>query len=153
MRPAPPPQVLHTLRQQVSRERETPNLALADFVAPRSGAGYTGAFVSGRIGEDVIAARFKADKDDYSAIAQARSPTVWPKRCRASASARKEFGLRAGRTYGDELIGKPIAASGQPPAIKSLARSHQEDHAPNLLNQKLRGSRSPRATPCGLDLL
>jgi 5-methyltetrahydrofolate--homocysteine methyltransferase len=63
--------VFHTLRQQVSRERETPNLALADFVAP-AGIGkqdHVGAFVvTAGIGEDAIAARFKEDKDDYCAI-------------------------------------------------------------------------------------
>jgi 5-methyltetrahydrofolate--homocysteine methyltransferase len=63
--------VFHTLRQQVSRERDTPNLALSDFVAP-AGIGkedYVGAFVvtTGH-GEEPIAARFKADKDDYNAI-------------------------------------------------------------------------------------
>jgi 5-methyltetrahydrofolate--homocysteine methyltransferase len=62
---------LHTLRQQVARERETPNLALSDFVAP-AGIGkedHVGAFVvtTGH-GEEAIAARFKADKDDYNAI-------------------------------------------------------------------------------------
>ncbi|HXJ03286.1 MAG TPA: methionine synthase, partial [Micropepsaceae bacterium] len=61
----------HTLRQQVSRERDTPNLALSDFVAP-AGIGkedHIGAFVvtTGH-GEEPIAARFKADKDDYNAI-------------------------------------------------------------------------------------
>ncbi len=63
--------VLHTLRQQVARERDTPNLALADFVAP-SGTGiadYVGAFaLTAGTGEDEIAARFRADKDDYNAI-------------------------------------------------------------------------------------
>jgi 5-methyltetrahydrofolate--homocysteine methyltransferase len=63
--------VFRTLRQQVARERETPNLALSDFVAP-SGIGkedYIGGFVvtTGH-GEEAIAARFKADKDDYNAI-------------------------------------------------------------------------------------
>jgi 5-methyltetrahydrofolate--homocysteine methyltransferase len=61
----------HTLRQQVSREREQPNLALADFVA-RHDSGkpdYVGAFVvTTGIGEEEIATRFKADKDDYNAI-------------------------------------------------------------------------------------
>jgi len=61
----------HTLRQQVARERESPNLALADFVAPAGigKADYLGGFaVTAGIGEDEIAARFKTDKDDYSAI-------------------------------------------------------------------------------------
>jgi 5-methyltetrahydrofolate--homocysteine methyltransferase len=64
-------EVLHTLRQQVSRERDTPNLALADFVAPKESGkpDYVGGFaVTTGIGEDAIAARFKDDKDDYSAI-------------------------------------------------------------------------------------
>jgi 5-methyltetrahydrofolate--homocysteine methyltransferase len=63
--------VLHTLRQQVARERNTPNLALADFIAP-SGTGiadHIGAFaLTAGLGEDEIAARFRAEKDDYSAI-------------------------------------------------------------------------------------
>jgi 5-methyltetrahydrofolate--homocysteine methyltransferase len=63
--------VLHTLRQQLARERNTPNLALADYVAP-SGTGipdYVGAFaLTTGIGEDDIAARFRSDKDDYNAI-------------------------------------------------------------------------------------
>jgi 5-methyltetrahydrofolate--homocysteine methyltransferase len=61
----------HTLRQQVSREREQPNLALADFVAPKDSGkpDYVGAFVvTTGIGEEEIATRFKADKDDYNAI-------------------------------------------------------------------------------------
>src|SRR5262245_34036380 len=62
---------LHTLRQQVARERDTPNLALADFVAPKDSGkpDHVGAFVvTAGLGEDEIAARFKADKDDYNAI-------------------------------------------------------------------------------------
>jgi 5-methyltetrahydrofolate--homocysteine methyltransferase len=60
----------HTLRQQVSRERETANWALADFVAPKGGpADYIGAFaVTTGIGEEAHAERFRADKDDYNAI-------------------------------------------------------------------------------------
>ena len=61
----------HTLRQQVARERQTANLALSDFVAP-AGIGkedYIGAFVvTTGFGEEAIAERFKADKDDYNAI-------------------------------------------------------------------------------------
>ncbi|HMI98056.1 MAG TPA: methionine synthase [Micropepsaceae bacterium] len=61
----------HTLRQQVARERESANLALSDFVAP-AGIGkedYVGAFVvTTGFGEEAIAERFKADKDDYNAI-------------------------------------------------------------------------------------
>jgi 5-methyltetrahydrofolate--homocysteine methyltransferase len=67
---AQPISVLHTLRQQLSRREGRANMALADFVAPRGAAkDYVGAFiVTGGIGEDEIAARFKAAHDDYSAI-------------------------------------------------------------------------------------
>ncbi len=63
--------VLHTLRQQMSRESEKPNLALADFVAPRAAgvADFIGGFVvTAGHGEEEHIRRFEADKDDYSAI-------------------------------------------------------------------------------------
>jgi 5-methyltetrahydrofolate--homocysteine methyltransferase len=66
-----PVAVLHSLRQQLARREGRPNLALADFVAPRASglADYIGAFaVTAGIGEDDVAARFKAGNDDYSAI-------------------------------------------------------------------------------------
>jgi 5-methyltetrahydrofolate--homocysteine methyltransferase len=66
-----PVPVLHTLRQQLARREGRPNLALADFVAPRASGllDYIGAFaVTAGIGEDAIAERFKAANDDYSAI-------------------------------------------------------------------------------------
>jgi 5-methyltetrahydrofolate--homocysteine methyltransferase len=68
---ATPIATLHTLRQQMSRESNKPNLALADFVAPRAGgiADYLGAFVvTAGHGEEAHIRRFEADKDDYSAI-------------------------------------------------------------------------------------
>jgi 5-methyltetrahydrofolate--homocysteine methyltransferase len=68
-RRAQPISVLHTLRQQLSRREGRANVALADFVGPRGAADYVGAFlVTAGIGEDEIAARFKAAHDDYSAI-------------------------------------------------------------------------------------
>jgi 5-methyltetrahydrofolate--homocysteine methyltransferase len=66
-----PVAVLHTLRQQLARRESRPNLALADYIAPRTSglADYIGAFaVTAGIGEDAIAERFKAAHDDYSAI-------------------------------------------------------------------------------------
>ena len=61
--------VLHTLRQQLVRNNDRPNLALADFVGPRGVADYVGAFiVTAGIGEDAIADRFKQHNDDYSSI-------------------------------------------------------------------------------------
>jgi 5-methyltetrahydrofolate--homocysteine methyltransferase len=68
---AKPIATLHTLRQQLTRREGRANVALADFVAPRSSklADYVGAFtVTAGIGEDEIAERFKHANDDYSAI-------------------------------------------------------------------------------------
>jgi 5-methyltetrahydrofolate--homocysteine methyltransferase len=61
---------LRTLRQQMSRESNKPNLALADFIAPRGEAeDYIGGFtVTAGIGEDAVVKRFKDAHDDYSAI-------------------------------------------------------------------------------------
>ncbi|HEY2445632.1 MAG TPA: methionine synthase [Rhizomicrobium sp.] len=63
--------VLHTLRQQMSRDQAKPNLALADFVAPRESGvpDYLGGFVvTAGHGEEAHVKRFEADKDDYGAI-------------------------------------------------------------------------------------
>jgi 5-methyltetrahydrofolate--homocysteine methyltransferase len=62
---------LHTLRQQMAREPGRPNLALADFVAPRDSgvADYIGAFaVTAGLGEEDVALRFERANDDYSKI-------------------------------------------------------------------------------------
>ncbi len=68
---AQPINVLHTLRQQLTRREGRYNVALADYVAPRTSglADYIGAFiVTAGIGEDERAEAFKAANDDYSAI-------------------------------------------------------------------------------------
>jgi len=60
----------HHLRQQ-TQKKDTPNYCLADFVAPRESgkADYIGAFaVTGGVGEEELAAQFKAAGDDYNAI-------------------------------------------------------------------------------------
>jgi 5-methyltetrahydrofolate--homocysteine methyltransferase len=60
---------LHTLRQQMSRESGKPNLALADFIAPKGIADYIGGFaVTTGHGEEAHIKRFEAAHDDYSAI-------------------------------------------------------------------------------------
>ncbi len=62
---------LHTLRQQIPREKARANAALADFVAPaESGlADYIGGFaVTAGIGEHALAERFTKANDDYSKI-------------------------------------------------------------------------------------
>ncbi len=60
----------HTLRQQMTKAEGRPNTALADFIAPvGQGADYIGGFaVTAGHGEPAIAARYKADGDDYNAI-------------------------------------------------------------------------------------
>ena len=62
---------LHTLRQQVVRSDDRPDLALADFTAPLDSglADYLGAFaVTAGHGLAEARARFEAAHDDYSAI-------------------------------------------------------------------------------------
>jgi 5-methyltetrahydrofolate--homocysteine methyltransferase len=66
-----PVATLHTLRQQLARREGRANVALSDFIAPRSSgvADYVGAFiVTAGIGEDEIATRFRGANDDYSSI-------------------------------------------------------------------------------------
>jgi 5-methyltetrahydrofolate--homocysteine methyltransferase len=61
----------HTLRQQMPRRDERPNIALSDFVAPveTKVPDYIGAFVvTTGIGEDEKAEEFKKKNDDYNAI-------------------------------------------------------------------------------------
>ena len=60
-----------TLRQQLQKKAGSPNLALADFIAPKSAGyrDYCGAFcVTTGFGTQEKAAAFEADNDDYSAI-------------------------------------------------------------------------------------
>ncbi|MFO0706106.1 MAG: methionine synthase [Nitrospira sp.] len=62
---------LHSLRQQGEKPQGHPNLALADYVAPKdSGRGdFVGAFaVTAGIGLDVLCKRFDQDHDDYNSI-------------------------------------------------------------------------------------
>jgi 5-methyltetrahydrofolate--homocysteine methyltransferase len=62
---------IHTLRQQMVKPPGRPNLALADFTAPRSSglADHVGGFVvTAGHGLDGLTAEFKAANDDYSAI-------------------------------------------------------------------------------------
>ena len=62
---------LHTLRQQIARDNERANTALADFIAPRTSgaADYIGGFaVTAGIGEEAVAERFARANDDYSKI-------------------------------------------------------------------------------------
>ncbi len=63
--------VIHTLRQQMIKPPGRPNLALADFVAPREVGvpDYIGAFaVTAGGGIDALVGGFEAAHDDYNAI-------------------------------------------------------------------------------------
>ncbi len=63
--------VIHTLRQQSSKSNQRANLALADFIAPKSSklSDYIGMFVvTAGIGLDVIVKKYEQDHDDYRAI-------------------------------------------------------------------------------------
>jgi 5-methyltetrahydrofolate--homocysteine methyltransferase len=60
-----------TLRQQLKKKSGIPNLALADFIAPKESGikDYIGSFcVSTGFGTAALAAEFEADHDDYNAI-------------------------------------------------------------------------------------
>ena len=62
---------IHTLRQQSEKPHGQPNLALADYVAPRDSGrtDYLGAFaVTAGIGLDELCRRFDKDHDDYNSI-------------------------------------------------------------------------------------
>jgi 5-methyltetrahydrofolate--homocysteine methyltransferase len=63
--------VIHTLRQQMVKPPGRPNLALADYVAPRESgvADYVGGFaVTAGVGLDRLVAEFEGAHDDYNAI-------------------------------------------------------------------------------------
>ena len=64
-------EVIHTLRQQSKKARERPNLALADFVAPKESGiiDYIGGFVvTAGVGVEAYAKSFEDNHDDYNSI-------------------------------------------------------------------------------------
>jgi 5-methyltetrahydrofolate--homocysteine methyltransferase len=66
-----PLSVIHTIRQQMIKPPGRPNLALADFVAPRESGvrDYVGAFaVTAGVGLENLVERFTAEHDDYGVI-------------------------------------------------------------------------------------
>ncbi|MHB8336821.1 MAG: methionine synthase [Ignavibacteriaceae bacterium] len=63
--------VLHTLRSQADKSDNVPNLALADFVAPKDSGklDYVGAFaVTTGHGVDELVKKYETEHDDYNAI-------------------------------------------------------------------------------------
>ncbi len=62
---------LHTLRQQTEKTNNQPNVALADFIAPKESGmkDYIGAFaVTTGIGSDELVEKYERDNDDYNSI-------------------------------------------------------------------------------------
>ena len=62
--------VFRTLRQQLKKREGIPNLALADFIAPKETdkKDYIGAFCVGIFGAQELADSYRAKEDDYNAI-------------------------------------------------------------------------------------
>jgi 5-methyltetrahydrofolate--homocysteine methyltransferase len=62
--------VFRTLRQQLKKREGIPNLALADFIAPKESnkTDYMGAFCVAIFGAQELADSYKAKEDDYNAI-------------------------------------------------------------------------------------
>jgi 5-methyltetrahydrofolate--homocysteine methyltransferase len=68
---ASPLATFHTLRQQTEKAAQAPQLALADFIAPKESGvtDYIGAFaVTAGLGLEAIVSRYEQQHDDYNAI-------------------------------------------------------------------------------------
>ncbi|KQN74899.1 methionine synthase [Devosia sp. Leaf64] len=103
---------LYTLRQQTSKRGDSPNVALADFVAPIGTHDYLGGFVvTAGPEENEIAERFKRANDDFGSImvkaladryAEAMAEMLHQR-------VRKEFwGYAEDETFApNELVGEP----------------------------------------------
>ncbi|MBX3567458.1 MAG: methionine synthase [Rhizobiaceae bacterium] len=103
-----------TLRQQLARRDGKPNVALADFVAPRESGkpDYLGGFVvTAGIEEVAIAERFERANDDYSSILVKALADRFAEAFaeRMHEKVRREFwGYGAAESFApDELIGEP----------------------------------------------
>lgn len=63
--------VLHTIRQQMQKSKDEPNIALADFIAPKESGleDYVGMFaVTAGIGIEKLIEKFEKEHDDYNSI-------------------------------------------------------------------------------------
>ncbi|MBK7631812.1 MAG: methionine synthase [Ignavibacteriales bacterium] len=63
--------VLHTMRQQIQKSQREPNVALADFIAPKESGieDYIGMFaVTAGVGIEKIVEKFEKEHDDYNSI-------------------------------------------------------------------------------------
>ncbi len=101
--------VLHTLRQQTPKPDGQSNLALADFVAPKSTglADHVGAFaVTAGIGVESLCKRFEEDHDDYSSIMVKALADRLAEACAEwlHKRAREEWGYGKGETLTHEEL-------------------------------------------------
>jgi 5-methyltetrahydrofolate--homocysteine methyltransferase len=63
--------VLHTIRQQIQKSTDEPNIALSDFIAPKESGieDFIGMFaVTTGIGIETLVKKFEKDHDDYNSI-------------------------------------------------------------------------------------
>ena len=123
---------LHTLRQQVTKRGNRPNVALSDFVAPEGRPDYVGGFVvTAGPEESEIAARYERANDDYAAImvkaladriAEAMAEMLHER-------VRKElWGYAADETFSpQDLIGEPYKGIRPAPGYPA-----QPDHTEKL---------------------
>ena len=123
---------LHTLRQQVTKRGDRPNVALSDFVAPEGRPDYVGGFVvTAGPEESEIAARYERANDDYAAImvkaladriAEAMAEMLHER-------VRKDlWGYAADETFGpQDLIGEPYKGIRPAPGYPA-----QPDHTEKL---------------------
>ena len=148
---------MHTLRQQMVRESGRPNLALADFVAPKETgiADYIGGFaVTAGLGEDEHIKRFEADKDDYTAILLRaladRLAEAFAERMHQR--VRREFwGYAADEALtNEELIAEKYRGIRPAPGYPAQPDHTEKGTLFDLLDaENAPASRSPKAMPCG----
>jgi len=134
-----------TLRQQLSKSGDKPNMALADFVAPvTSGkADYVGGFVvTAGLEEHTLAERFERQNDDYSSIlvkaladrfAEAFAEVMHQR-------VRKEFwGYAPDENFSpDELINEPYRGIRPAPGYPAQPDHTEKTTLFHLLNAKQR---------------
>ncbi|WP_425364962.1 methionine synthase [Jiella endophytica] len=123
-----------TLRQQLTKRGDRPNLALADFVAPKDSgkADYVGGFVvTAGIEEEAIANRFAKANDDYASIMVKALADRFAEAFaeRMHEIVRKElWGYAPDENYApDELIAEPYAGIRPAPGYPA-----QPDHTEKL---------------------
>lgn len=130
---------LHTLRQQILKSKEIPNIALADYIAPKNSGikDYIGMFaVTTGIGIEAIIEKFTNEHDDYNVI---MTKAIADRLAEAFAEylhekVRKEiWGYATGEKFSNEdLIGEKYTGIRPAPGY-----SAQPDHSEKLTIWKL----------------